>query len=396
MSHKFSTYLAALALPCLLSPTTALATEKLISYLPTWRDAGVVAKVGPQLAKLNFGILSFIEVSADGTAFIPATTKAGADLWKAQFATAKKTNPNFNCMWAIGGWTGSRNIAKVARTEAGRNKLVQSAIGIMRDSQCVGLDLDWEHPVTGGDYAADATPADFQNWVSLLRDLRKGLDVAGKADKKTYFLTVAVPANNGGWVMGGYDMKSALPLLDWVNLMAYDRAGGWSKTSTLQAGLHAVPGDPDGNVLSTSKAVEYFIAQGAKPAQLVLGVPFYVRGLGGVAAGEKGDGLAQPMSGPGLKDEAEQGVATWGDFQTRYAKASGWKTYRSKEAGNAPYMYHAGKKELLTYDDPISLAEKVKFVKANKLGGVMIWEITQDDADFTLLNSLSQSLNGKK
>ncbi|QZA78403.1 hypothetical protein K4H28_03020 [Deefgea tanakiae] len=396
MSTKFSTCLAALALPCLLSPTTALATEKLISYLPTWRDAGVVAKVGPQLAQLDVGILSFIEVSPDGNAFIPAATKAGADLWKAQFAKAKKVNPDFNCMWAIGGWTGSRNIAKVARTEAGRNKLVQSAIGIMRDSQCVGLDLDWEHPVTGGDYAADASPADFQNWVSLLRDLRKGLDAAGKADKKTYFLTVAVPANNGGWVMGGYDMKSALPLLDWVNLMAYDRAGGWSKTSTLQASLHAVPGDPDGNVLSTSKAVEYFIAQGAKPAQLVLGVPFYVRGLGGVAAGEKGDGLVQPMSGPGLKDEAEQGVATWGDFQTRYAKASGWKAYRSKEAGNAPYMYHAGKKELLTYDDPISLAEKVKFVKANKLGGVMIWEITQDDADFTLLNSLSQNLKGKK
>ncbi|WP_410497663.1 glycoside hydrolase family 18 protein [Chitinibacter sp. S2-10] len=374
---------------------TSFANDKLISYLPTWKDAATVSKTGAQLPKLDVGILSFIEVNASGEAYLPAATKAGADLWLAQFKAAKKSNPNLNCMWAIGGWTGSRNIAKTAQTEAGRAKLVKSSIAIMRDSGCVGLDLDWEHPVTGGDYAADASPADLKNWVSLLGDFRKALDTAGKADKKSYQLSVAIPANNGGWVMQGYDMKAALPLLDWVNLMAYDRAGGWSKTATLHASLHSVPNDPDGNVLSSSKAVDYLLSLGAKPAQLVLGVPFYVRGLGNVAAGEKGDGLAQAMSGPGLKDEPEAGVASWADFQTKYAKAEGWKAYRNAESGNSPYLYHAGKKELITYDDPTSLAEKVKYVKEKKLGGVMIWEVTQDDANFTLLNSVSKALRNK-
>jgi chitinase len=368
------------------------ASDKLISYLPTWKDAKLVAQSGKQLPKLDIGVLSFIEVNANGESYLTAATQNGAKLWQPHFKAAKAANPNFNCMWAIGGWTGSKNIAKTAQTEAGRAKLVKSAVAIMRDWQCIGLDLDWEHPVTGGDYAADASAADFKNWVSLLRDFRQALDEAGTRDKKKYLLTVAVPANNGGWVMQGYDIKGALPLLDWVNLMAYDRSGGWSKTATLQASLHSVPNDPDGQILSSSKAVDYFIAQGAKPSQLMLGVPFYVRGLGNVEAGPKGDGLAQSMSGPGMKDEVEPGVASWADFQAKYAKAPGWKAYRNAESGNSPYLYHAGKKELITFDDPISLAEKVKYVKEKKLGGVMIWEITQDDAEFTLLNSLVKAI----
>ncbi|QKJ67041.1 hypothetical protein HQN60_10230 [Deefgea piscis] len=383
-------FLSALALTA-----PSFAAEKLVSYLPTWRDAKVVSQAGQQLPVLDYGILSFIEVDADGKAFLSPAAKAGADLWRAEFVKAKKINPKFNCMWAIGGWTGSRNIAKTAQTEAGREKLVQSAIGIMRDYQCSGLDLDWEHPVTGGDYAKDASPADAQNWVSLIRDLRQGLDAAGKKDKKTYVLSVATPGNNGGWVMQGYDLKAALPMLDWVFLMAYDRAGGWSKTATLQASLHAVPGDPDGGVFSSSKAIEYYLAQGAKPAQLVLGVPFYARGLGNVAAGPNGDGLAQSMSGPGLNDQAEVGVMTWGQLQAAKLPSQGWQVHRNAESGQTPYLYHAAKKELITFDDPTSLAEKVKFVKDKQLGGVMIWEITQDDADFTLLKSLRRSLNAK-
>ncbi|WP_373974713.1 glycosyl hydrolase family 18 protein [Chitinibacter sp. SCUT-21] len=371
------------------------ANDKLITYLPTWKDASLVNPAGAQLGKVDYAILSFIEVTPSGEAVLSKSTQNGAALWKPHLANARKANPQFNCMWAIGGWSLSANIAKTAQTDAGRSKLAKSALNIMRDSGCIGLDLDWEHPVTGGDFAADASAADFQNWVSLLREMRKTLDEAGKADNKKYLLTAAIPANNGGWVMQGYNLKGALPLLDWVNLMAYDRSGGWSKTATLQASLHSVPNDPDGNVLSSSKAVEYLIAQGAKPAQLVLGVPFYVRGLGNVAAGPNGDGLVQSMNGPGLKDEAEAGVASWADFQRKYAKADVWKAYRNAESGQSPYLYHAAKKELITFDDPISLAEKVKFVKTKKLGGVMIWEITQDDAQFTLLNSLKKTLNAK-
>ncbi|WP_028451523.1 glycoside hydrolase family 18 protein [Chitinilyticum aquatile] len=370
-----------------------LAGDKLISYLPTWKDEASIAKAGERLPQLSHGILSFVEVNEAGEAFIPAGTRAGAKVWQAQFTAAKKVNPDFTCMWAIGGWTGSKNIAKTARTEAGRAKLIASSIAIMRDWQCGGLDLDWEHPVTGGDFAADASPADLQNWVSLLREFRTALDAAGKADKRKYVLTAAVPALNGGWVLQGYDLKGALPSLDWVNLMAYDYAGGWSKTTTLQAALHPVPGDPDGQVLAISKAIDYYKSQGAKPEQLVLGVPFYGRALGNVAPGPKGDGLAQPMSGPGLKNAGGDGSFAYAELGN-YLGKEGWKLYRSKEAGNAPYLYNAASKDLLTYDDPESLAEKVKFVKAQKLGGVMIWEITQDDAQHTLFDALRKA-NGK-
>ncbi|XZG69028.1 glycosyl hydrolase family 18 protein [Chitinibacteraceae bacterium HSL-7] len=377
----------------LVGPAKPLA-GKLVAYLPTWRDDATVAKHAASLRKVTHGVLSFIEVDETGKAYLPPATQTGAKAWQQAFAEARKVNPKFECMWAIGGWTGSRHIAKTAQTEQGRERLADSAVAIMRESKCAGLDLDWEHPVTGGEYPQDASAADFANWVSLLRTLRERLDAAGKQDGKRYVLSVATPATAGGWAMQGYDLKNAMPLLDWVNLMAYDRAGGWSRVSTLQAALHPVPGDPDGAVLATRQSVDFYLAQGAKPEQLVVGVPFYARALGNVEPGPNGDGLAQPMSGVGMKDEAEPGVASYADLKARYLGQDGWVLHRSVAAGNAPYLYHAGKRELITYDDPVSLAEKVRYARLNQLGGMMVWEVTQDDASASLLNALYDGLTG--
>jgi chitinase len=47
---------------------------------------------------------------------------------------------------------------------------------------------------------------------------------------------------------------------------------------------------------------------------------------------------------------------------------------------------------VVTYDDQDSLREKCRFVKKRKLGGVMFWEYSADDAEHTLLRTLQESL----
>jgi hypothetical protein len=44
------------------------------------------------------------------------------------------------------------------------------------------------------------------------------------------------------------------------------------------------------------------------------------------------------------------------------------------------------------FADPESLARKAEYVKANKLGGVMIWEISTDDERGSLINALDARL----
>jgi GH18 family chitinase len=50
----------------------------------------------------------------------------------------------------------------------------------------------------------------------------------------------------------------------------------------------------------------------------------------------------------------------------------------------------------VTYDDVSSVAEKVKFVKSNSIGGMMAWELSGDvrnDNARSLLNAIYQGLN---
>ena len=47
---------------------------------------------------------------------------------------------------------------------------------------------------------------------------------------------------------------------------------------------------------------------------------------------------------------------------------------------------------MITYDDPESLALKVDYVNEHRLGGVMLWDLSSDDDEGTLLSVLHEGL----
>ena len=370
----------------------AQAAPQVITYLPTWQTPEDMQRAAQVLPQLDDAIIAFLEVKPDGTAFIAENTAPGVRFWHQAIADARVKKPTLKCQWAIGGWDGSRNIAKVAQNEASRNRLATTATAIMQAYQCNGLDLDWEHPVTGGNYADDASPADKQNYVLLLQALRAELDRQGKTNQQKYVLTAALPVTNGGWSLSGYDLPRTMHELDWANMMLYDFYGTWSARAGLLAPLYGLPQDPDGKVLSIDLGVKYMLAQGARKDQLVFGVPFYYRAQGNVEPGPAGDGLNQPSKGAGLKQYKEPGAGQYYIVTQDLIGKPGWKSFRNKDTGGAPYLYNADTKEFVSYDDPTSLKTKMDYVKANGLAGVMIWELTQDDAQHSLLNAITQSL----
>ncbi|SMC28227.1 chitinase [Andreprevotia lacus DSM 23236] len=380
------------ALFCAAVCSAAQAAPLVISYLPTWQSEQDMKQASEVLHKLDIGVLSFLEIQPDGTAFIAPSAAPAVAYWHQAFIDARKLNPALRCQWAIAGWEGSRNLAKVAQSEVSRTRLAITATAIMKAYQCSGLDLDWEHPVTGGNYADDASPADKENYVLLLQALRAELTRQGKHDQQKYVLTAALPVTNGGWSLSGYDIPRTVKELDWVNMMLYDFYGAWASRAGLLAPLYGLPEDPDGKVLSIDLGVKYMLAKGARKDQLVFGVPFYFRAQGNVEPGPNGDGLNQPSKGPGLKQYKEPGAGQYYLVKQDLLGKPGWKSFRNKETGGSPYLYNADTREFVSYDDAQSLKTKVEYIKANGLAGVMIWELTQDDAQHTLLNALTQSL----
>ncbi len=67
------------------------------------------------------------------------------------------------------------------------------------------------------------------------------------------------------------------------------------------------------------------------------------------------------------------------------------------EHARAPWLWNPKERIFYTYDDEISIEEKCEYVIRNNLGGIMIWEIT-DDYPFkgnTLLSLIHKSLRGE-
>ena len=172
--------------------------------------------------------------------------------------------------------------------------------------------------------------------------------------------------------------------VDFVNLMTYDfREAGGDPLAGHHANLFANPSDP--KQLSADRAVRDFLAAGVPPGKLVLGVPFYGRAWGDVAA--KDGGLYQP--GKPLSERLDTNYPSLAGLAGR----DGW-VRRWDDVAQAAYLWNADKRVFVSYEDPESLRKKCRFILERRLGGVMFWEYTVDGTG-ELLGTLFTELRAR-
>ena len=82
------------------------------------------------------------------------------------------------------------------------------------------------------------------------------------------------------------------------------------------------------------------------------------------------------------------------NFSRELSPSNGFVLYWD-DVTKAPYAYNAKEKLFVTYDDKRSLELKTKYVIAQKLNGIMFWEITQDTYSDGLLHTIDQVKKNK-
>jgi chitinase len=259
-------------------------------------------------------------------------------------------------MLSIGGWTWSTNFAAVASSTTTRTAFAKSAVTLMKDWGFDGVDIDWEYP---------ADEDDATNMVLLLEAVRRELDsyAAQFASGHHFQLSMAAPA--------GFEHYSKLHLadlartLDYLNMMAYDYAGSWSAYAGHSANLFANDGEPHSTPFNTDDAVRAYLDGGVPAEKLVLGIPIYGRSFQGTA------GLGSPFVGVGF-GSWESGV--W-DYS---ALPKDGAVVNLDHAAHAYYSYDAITRELITFDPPEAVQQKVSYLKRLGLGGTMFWEASAD------------------
>jgi chitinase len=232
------------------------------------------------------------------------------------------------------------------------------APGIAAPGLFDGIDVDWEYP-----HAPDA-----DNYKALLLELRRQMD----AVRPHLLLTVAVGPSPH--MYPGTDMAAISHIVDQVGLMTYDFNGPWNQTTGLIAPLVTSNNDEGGTV---AHSISAYLAAGVPAAKLLMGLPFY--GYGWHLVPEVDNGLSQ-------EGEAIGGDHPYRDIEAIVPKST---VYRDPQS-QAPWLFDGD--SFWTYEDPLSIRHKAAYAVAQHLGGLMIWELGEDNAGAALLHAAHAGL----
>lgn len=287
-------------------------------------------------------------------------------------------------MLSVGGWTYTntdKHMDTPASTAAGRKKFADTCVAMIRNYGFDGIDIDWEYPQNtqqGGQF------------LDLLRAIRSGLDAYASTLiyrdshailKRPHFeLSIAAPAGETNYK--NMPLREMSQVLDFINLMAYDYAGSWDKTSGHAQNLFASRSNPRSTPYNTYDVIQAYLSAGVAPSKINLGMPIYGRAF------TKTAGLGQPYTGNGA-GTWEAGVYDWKDLPL-----PGATVYYDKEAA-ATFSYDNSTGMLVSYDTVNMALRKTDWLKKTGLGGAMWWEVSGDKYDGTgLIDTVVRALGG--
>ncbi len=258
-----------------------------------------------------------------------------------QVAGLKKVKPDLKVLLSIGGW-GSGRFSEMASDPLSRKKFARNCAEIVRKYGIDGIDVDWEYP--GSDLAGiSSSLEDKYNFTLLMRDLRAALG-------KGKLLTIA-SACNAEYI----DFKSVIQYLDYVNVMSYDMGTQNTHHAALYRSGYA------GNC-TADEAVRKHIAAGVPRRKIVMGMPFYGRGVNGYVP---------------YRDGTLSVTEFWDD------------------TAKIPMILDSLGNMLLGYENTKSIAEKCRYIVSNELRGGMYWEYNADNATHDLAKAVYKGLIGE-
>ena len=261
-----------------------------------------------------------------------------------QIVGLKSRKPSLKVLLSVGGW-GAGNFSEMAADEAHRKNFCKNCLAAVNTYKLDGIDLDWEYP-TSNSAGISSSPNDTRNFTLLLKDLRDALG----PDK---LITMASEAS-----ANYIDWSSALPYLDFVNIMSYDMGRPPYHNAALYPSSKTK--------MSCEEAVAKHYAKGVPYNKMTLGMAFFGRVDRKILQGDELD----------------------------YNEIINLKGYTEcwDDVAKVPYLATAAGTMVLSYDNATSIGLKADYVKHKGLLGGMYWDIEADDADWTLSKAVASRL----
>ncbi|MBE0682813.1 MAG: glycoside hydrolase family 18 protein [Anaerolineales bacterium] len=263
----------------------------MIGYFPDYRE------LNSEWAKHLTDIIYFsAEPRADGSL---DTSRLTEENWSRLIEL--KNQYGLRVHLSVGGWERGDDFAAMTADPGIRRQFIANLLDYMLSHEIDGVDFDWEFPQTNKEFA---------DYVTLLAEMRLFLS------EHELFVSVALPADPS-------IPLSEFAIVDRVHIMSYDHA---ERHSTYEQAL---------------KDFQLFLDAGIPAEKLVLGMPFYARGVN--------------------------------DFERELSYAEIVSKYRP-----APEVDEV---DGLFFNGITTIQQKTCFARSQNAGGVMFWELGQDTLD---------------
>jgi chitinase len=260
----------------------------------------------------------------------------------------------------------------MANSPQGRQVFIESVVSFVRQYGLDGFDLDWEYPGERGGAGSDRSA-----FTQLVMEMRSRFNQEG-------WLLAAAVAGHRHYHTTSYDVPQLSRHLDFINVMAYDFHNSSDGVTGQNAPLYANPSETNdwNSQLNVDAVMRGWIAAGADPRKLIMGLGFYGQSFTLASASENGVGAK--TCGPGIAGQYTQQPGILSYLEIRERIDNGW-TVCWDSVQQVPYAFSGN--QWVGYDSEESLIKKVDRAKALGLGGVMVWSI-ESDAYKTLSNAL--------
>jgi len=260
---------------------------------------------------------------------------------------------------SMGGWAGGEfdhTWYKVARDPKARARLFDNLDKIITTAGYDGVDIDWE-PLVRDELKEPELAANQKTFAEFM--------VALRARFPKWIITAAIGV--GPNTLKHISWKEFGDSVDYVNLMAYDLAGTWTKHAAHNANLYPTTDFVNKDDLDVDGSVKLVLEKyKLPPGKLLLGVPFYGKQF-------SVDKMGQPVPagalhpGDPIDYSAVAQLAASGDYKKLWDNGA-----------HIPYLERASGGHVVSYDDEKAIAEKCKYVKDKGLAGVLTWSLGTD------------------
>lgn len=297
-----------------------------------------------------------------------------------QLMMLKRSLPQLQILPSIGGATLSDPFSQLD-DPLRRQQFVDSVKVLLQTWKFFdGINIDWQYPGGGGVGANPGKPTDGAIFTALMKELRAMMDELAIRNGKQYQLTATV--DGGARRIARVNYAEAQRYLDHIFLNGDGSvAPGEQQYPWHQSALY------DERRPAVDNSVRALINQGVSSDKIVLGFASYAQGWQGVDTHQQANPFTGRALGP-LNGSREASLIGYRNL-TQQFNDSHWQAGYDEKA-EVPFLFNKSSRQLLSYENPRSVKAKGQYVYAQRLGGLLLSDISADNGD--LLNAMHEGL----